>query len=155
MYIKYNSLLVFWEFHIIHPNPTQLPVFPYLPLIPVASLPKRNTPQTNSKQNTSFLHLSCFSNISPLVLAALELRCVTHSVFNQPHPQISMAMSPRFGSRPLHRHPWTLTEAPLGYPTIALCHGRAILQDHPLHTLQRVIDGVDLGETNPRPRVCV
>ena len=41
-----------------------------------------------------------------------------------------------------------LTETPLGYPVFVLCHRDLVtlgLQDWPLHVLQQIIDGVDVG----------
>jgi len=43
---------------------------------------------------------------------------------------------------------WIVTGAPLRYPVFALCHGGPSaldLQDWPFHTLQQIIDGVDIG----------
>lgn len=44
----------------------------------------------------------------------------------------------------LHYQYWVLTESPLGYPVVVLCHGDPAtldLQDWLLHTLQQIIDG--------------
>lgn len=47
----------------------------------------------------------------------------------------------------LHHPYWTLTENPLGYPAATQSHGNLaamVAQDYPFHTLQQLIDGVDV-----------
>ena len=47
----------------------------------------------------------------------------------------------------LHHPYWTLTENLLGYPAATQSHGNLaamVAQDYPFHTLQQLIDGVDV-----------
>ena len=73
---------------------------------------------------------------------------------NQLHHKMFTTMSHWSGSRPLaHQSHWTLTETPLGYPAVALSHVDPVAiipQDKSLHTLQQVINGVDVGWVNPK-----
>lgn len=51
----------------------------------------------------------------------------------------------------LHHQYWALTGTPLRFPVVALCHGDTGalgLPDMPLHKLQQITDGVDLGWAN-------
>lgn len=48
----------------------------------------------------------------------------------------------------LYHQYWTLKETGLGYPAVDPSHGdpaAMVQQDRPLHALQHVIDGVDVG----------
>lgn len=48
----------------------------------------------------------------------------------------------------LHSQYWALSGTPLGHPIVALCHVHPEdlgLQDQPLHGLQQIIDGKDVG----------
>lgn len=65
--------------------------------------------------------------------------------------QVFIAVSHWSGSMPLASaipSYWALTGTPLGYPAVSLCRGDPAaldLQDRPLHTLQQLIDGVNVG----------
>ena len=86
-----------------------------------------------------------------------KLRCVrvcptVYPLSTHLYLQMFIAMSYWSVSRPwaslLHYLYWILTGTPLGYFAVALCHGgpaALILQDQPLHMLQRAIDAVDDG----------
>lgn len=126
--VYHNSLLVLSEFHIMNSSPSQLPFTQYLPLTPCI-IPPKKPPQWTEKRK----HLAppSFPSCQHLFIHASDMgSCVVS--FSIPCCPVSPTWKCSLqwvigviqGLWPLtHNHHWTLTEIPLRYPAVALCHG--------------------------------
>lgn len=119
----FNFLLIFCEFHLMHPNSTHFPVSPY-PLSTLAtSKHQKKTNKTKPKSHHGNRGVSYSTSFCPNSFTACKwpLQRVTGLL--------------RGLWLLIHCRYWPLTRTPLGYPVVALRHGdppALVLQDRPL-----------------------